>query len=117
MPYLSRGASFSKWIFAPPILNYNFLLTPSGGRVEQHRDGYGAGQVRGLFERQNMRKSRGASATRIIAFSTFILMGARMLLAQVRTASAAALDLSALQLVDSNAIPAFGNFYYAKTMG
>ena len=44
-------------------------------------------------------------------------MGALMLLAQVGTSSAADLDLSALQLVDSNSIPLFGNFYFAQNYG
>ena len=64
-----------------------------------------------------MRRSRRLSATQIIAFSAFIFTGALALPAQAAASSAPPLDLSALQLVDSNSIPAFGNFYFAQNYG
>ena len=64
-----------------------------------------------------MSNSRGAKAAVIISISALILTGALTLRAQVRTSSLPALDLSPLQLVDSNAIPAFGNFYFAQNYG
>ncbi len=64
-----------------------------------------------------MRKLRERSAAGIVALSAFILTGSLTLTALAAASPASPLDLSALQLVDSNAIPRVGNFYYAQNYG
>jgi hypothetical protein len=64
-----------------------------------------------------MRNSKGLPVIGFIILSLLMLAGAFTLPAQVGTSSSPALDLSALQLVDSNSIPLFGNFYFAQNYG
>ena len=63
-----------------------------------------------------MRNSKGQKFARIIALLALALSAVLSIRAQYGNSSSP-LDLSALQLVPSNAIPAFGNFYFAGNYG